>query len=160
MKSDDAGVSYTIDKQDLSEHKKSKHKFVFCKLCNFQTTSTSRLNAHKESMHEGMQSCNKCAYQAKGKNDLINHRKSKHEDVLHSCNQCSYQASLRNNLKKHILNSHGGFRFICSSNLSKHKQSKHEGPRYHCVYCDYIASRKDHLYRHNQRHHSPVHLSV
>ena len=82
----------------LSENGKYK-----CDQCQNEYSTSSGLNYHKQTEHEGVKyACDQCDKQFTRQGSLAEHIKSKHEGIKYACEQCHYQATKQSNLTRHI----------------------------------------------------------
>ena len=133
--SEDLDESKTTITESLFKKETKGNKIYQCMKCEYQSTVSSNLYRHVQSIHEGrFYQCDKCEYQAKQNGNLIRHVKSMHEGKKYQCSACGKNFSLIENLKVHTKSMHDGVKYTCDicgivtnrqSNLSQHKRLMH-----------------------------------
>ena len=101
---------------------KDKSINIICNKCDKRFKTTSGLDYHNSSIHEGKYfSCDQCDYKTGHKSLLRSHKKSVHEGIRYSCDSCNYKAIHKSQLKTHIMTVHDGDYFIltCINHLNK-----------------------------------------
>ena len=101
-------------KRLLKYHHQDTHEdnTFFCKKCDYQNTSKSKLNSHIRIRHSQKQEsneyiCELCEYKTNKLFYLRQHTKYKHDDSipLHKCDFCDFKTKYPN-LRRHIQENH------------------------------------------------------
>ena len=107
-----------IKNQDQQERKESSignTGAYECDQCFTPYSSPGVLNAHKQSIHQGVRyACDQCDKLFTDQGNLRRHIRSKHNGVRYVCDQCGRQFKDQGNVKKHILSKHEGVEFAYS----------------------------------------------
>ena len=162
---EDQHISETnLEPQPLQKDKKHQ-----CSQCDYQTSDTSNLKKHIQSLHEGIRyKCNQCDKEYTEKGILRKHIHSDHEGIRYECNRCDHKATTQERLKRHIKIIHDGVRYSCDqcdqqfttpAYVKAHAQSVHDGLRYECQKCYNNFSSYRNLKIHTENVHEGVKYS-
>ena len=152
----------TNDKS-IQENALKKNK---CYQCEYQTSNSSYLKIHIQSVHVGMKmDCSFCLRKFADKSNLKKHIQSKHEGIKFPCNNCQLQFSKKSNLKRHFDAEHKEIRYNCKlchyqgksqQQLNQHYETAHEGVRYPCEHCDEKFTTKGYVKFHIESVHENI----
>ena len=124
----DANEAYNLSTQefinDARERRnlktQGKSNIMECDQCEYKTSSTTFLNKHKETVHEGLheQKCDQCEYKTSSTTLLNKHKESVHEGLHQQqtqemrtrikCDQCEFKTTSTIVLKTHTNIQHKG----------------------------------------------------
>jgi len=166
LKFGDTGFTTTI-KDSTGEKSSQDNKTHECVECDFQSASSTALQKHINTIHDGGQAiqCAECEYETKSKKEFTIHMKDIHTPRVFMCDQCDYTAAKEEYLKKHIKFNHEGFRYKCDqcdfaskcpASLSDHSNSAHKGIFYQCDQCDYKCGYRSNFKKHYLAEHEMV----
>ena len=99
-----------------------------CDLCDFATTQSTHLTAHKRT-HSGEKPyiCDKCDYKAAIKGALDAHKLTHSDEYPHQCDKCEYRAEWKST-KTHMLSHRSERKWTCD--LCDHIVRKHNRGQY------------------------------
>lgn len=103
------------DSREFQNTDEDKYRYSFnknfegmktCDVCDYKTTHTTNLEAHKVSKHSTGYACDKCSQTFSSRGSLTNHRRAIHEGIRFHCDECDFKSTQNHQLKSHKLRNH------------------------------------------------------
>ncbi len=121
-----------------------------CGKCDYRTSDSSLLRAHKRTHHLFLHRCNLCDYTTTKESVLHAHIRTHTGEKPFKCTQCDYAATTKGQITVHVARKHTDVRpfpcgqcdskFVTNSELQKHILQKHTNIRPHaCDHCNYTS---------------------
>ena len=111
-----------------------KVRLFICEHCSYSTKQPSGFSSHMKKHNGKMIHCDQCDYQCTTKTTIDTHKDSKHATIEYKCEKCDYNGKTKRALKFHVDKDHKGIRYLCSScdykatktsNLRSHERTIH-----------------------------------